>query len=206
MMMELRIMMLEDNDIDADDDLKVRIIIKIFVLVFIHKEVEIIATITYIWKLSGFSCAEDCKLVRESEIKLHEALLPHWKQSILYNSMFLLRYGSLAWIQTNLYWCSPVLPNWDFYPFQIGLNTRNVLRRTFRVHPRPLSIWKLTGWSPLGEHSMNSGWTRREIRARPSSTNTERPPEDVPCLPQTAANMKALGAHTVCKPEPEIPE
>ena len=36
-----------------------------------------------------------------------------------------------------------------------------------------------------------------------SSTNTERPPEDVPCLPQTAASMKGLGTHTVCKPEPE---
>ena len=75
-----------------------------------------------------------------------------------------------------------------------------------RVHPRPLSVWKVAGWSPPGEHSTNSGWTRREIRARLSSTNTERPPEDVPCLPQTAANMKALGTHTVCKPEPEIPE
>ena len=93
----------------------------------------------------------------------------------------------------------------DYYPFQTGLKTRNVLRRTFRVHPRPLSVWKVTGWSPPGEHGTNSGWTRREIRARLSSTNTERPPEDVPCLPQTAASMKGLGTHTVCKPEPEIP-
>ena len=92
------------------------------------------------------------------------------------------------------------------YPFQTGQKTRNVLRRTFRVHPRPLSVWKVAGWSPPGEHGTNSGWTRREIHARPSSTNTERPPEDVPCLPQAAASMKGLGTHTVCKPEPEIPE
>ena len=92
------------------------------------------------------------------------------------------------------------------YPFQTGLKTRNVLRRTFRVHPRPLSVWKVAEWSPPGEHGTNSGWTQREIRARPSSTNTERPPEDVPCLPQTAASMKGLGTHTVCKPEPEIQE
>ena len=97
----------------------------------------------------------------------------------------------------------------NLYPFQTDLKTlktRNVLLRTFRVHPRPLSVWKVAGWSPPGEHGTNSGWTRREIRARLSSTNTERPPEDVPCLPQTAASMKSLGTHTVCKPEPEIPE
>ena len=65
---------------------------------------------------------------------------------------------------------------------------------------------KATGVNAPGEHSTNSGWTRREIRARPSSMNTECPPEDVPHLPQTTANMKALGMHTVCKPEPEIRE
>ena len=92
------------------------------------------------------------------------------------------------------------------YPFQTGLKTQNVIRRTFCVHPRPLSVWKVAGWSPPGEHGTNSGWTRREVRARPSSTNTEHPPEDVPCLPQTAASMKGLGTHTVCKPEPEVPE
>ena len=63
-----------------------------------------------------------------------------------------------------------------------------------------------TSVSLKGRGVKSSGWTRRKIRARPSSTNTERPPEDVPWLPQTAANMKALGTNTVCKPEPEIPE
>ena len=107
--------------------------------------------------------------------------------------------GGSKWMGRSCQWC-------NLYPFQTGLKTRNVLRRTFRVHPRPLSVWKVAGWSPPGEHGTNSGWTRREIRARPSSTNTERPEEDVPCLPQTAASMKGLGMHTVCKPEPEIPE
>ena len=64
-------------------------------------------------------------------------------------------------------------PN-NLIPFQTGLKTRNVLRRTFRVHPRPLSVWKVAGWSPPGEHSTNSGWTWSEIRARARTRNVFR--------------------------------
>ena len=48
----------------------------------------------------------------------------------------------------------------------------------------------------VNEQWVNTAW----------KTNTERPPEDVPCLLQTAANMKDLGTLKVCKPEPEIRE
>ena len=66
-------------------------------------------------------------------------------------------------------WTNTTFSNWP-------KNTESSGGRSV-FNPRPLSVCKVAGWSPPGEHGTNSGWTRREIRARPSSM------EDVPCLP-----------------------
>ena len=44
--------------------------------------------------------------------------------------------------------------------------------------------------------STNTAQTRRECRARPSSTNTAQPPEDVPCLPLSTVDLNARGIRT----------
>ena len=44
--------------------------------------------------------------------------------------------------------------------------------------------------------STNTAQTRHECRARPSSTNTAQPPEDVPCLPLSTVDINARGIRT----------